>query len=78
MKTRENRPLIGPLPVTGAYVLGALSGYGLMASRRRGLLAAHVVGEATPAYANAFRLERYEDPTYQALLENGGRRAALG
>jgi glycine/D-amino acid oxidase-like deaminating enzyme len=25
-KTRENRPLIGPLPIEGAYVIGALSG----------------------------------------------------
>ena len=31
-KTRENRFLASPLPVEGAYVLGALSGYGLMAS----------------------------------------------
>src|SRR5947209_8673657 len=31
-KTRENRVLASPLPVEGAYVLGALSGYGLMAS----------------------------------------------
>jgi glycine/D-amino acid oxidase-like deaminating enzyme len=27
-KTPENRPLIGPLPVPGAYVIGALSGFG--------------------------------------------------
>jgi glycine/D-amino acid oxidase-like deaminating enzyme len=73
LKTRENRPLIGPLPIRGAYVLGALSGYGLMASAAAGeILAAHVTGEATPAYADAFLLERYEDPTYQALLENWG------
>ncbi|HRQ15296.1 MAG TPA: FAD-dependent oxidoreductase, partial [Promineifilum sp.] len=32
-KTRENRPLIGPLPVDGAYIFGALSGYGIMASQ---------------------------------------------
>lgn len=31
-KTRENRPLIGPLPVEGAYVIGALSGFGIMAA----------------------------------------------
>jgi glycine/D-amino acid oxidase-like deaminating enzyme len=73
LKTRENRPLIGPLPIRGAYVLGALSGYGLMASAAAGeILAAHVTGETTPAYADAFLLERYEDPAYQALLENWG------
>ncbi len=31
-KTRENRPLAGPLPIEGAFVHGALSGFGLMAS----------------------------------------------
>ena len=35
-KTRENRPLIGPLPVQGAYVVGALSGYGIMGSQAAG------------------------------------------
>ena len=32
-KTQENRPHIGPLPVKGAYIFGALSGYGIMASQ---------------------------------------------
>src|SRR3712207_1061590 len=42
-KTRENRPLIGPLPVEGACVLGALSGFGVMAAPAAGeLLAWHV------------------------------------
>jgi glycine/D-amino acid oxidase-like deaminating enzyme len=31
IKTQENRPLIGPLPVRGAYILDALSGFGIMA-----------------------------------------------
>jgi glycine/D-amino acid oxidase-like deaminating enzyme len=69
-KTRENRPLIGPLPIEGAYVMGALSGYGLMAACAAGeLLAAHVVGDALPHYASAFVLARYDDPAYRALLE---------
>jgi glycine/D-amino acid oxidase-like deaminating enzyme len=73
LKTRENRPLIGPLPISGSYVLGALSGFGLMASPAAGeLLAGHVAGESLPDFASAFRLERYEDPAYQALLENWG------
>jgi glycine/D-amino acid oxidase-like deaminating enzyme len=70
-KTRENRPLIGPLPVEGAYVIGALSGFGIMAACASGeLLAAHLVGGDLPHYAPAFRLERYEDPKYQKLLES--------
>jgi glycine/D-amino acid oxidase-like deaminating enzyme len=36
VKTQENRLLAGPLPVDGAYILGALSGYGLMASPAAG------------------------------------------
>ncbi len=70
-KTRENRPLICPLPVDGAYLIGALSGFGVMASQAAGeLLAAHVIGGEVPGYAPAFTLARYDDPAYQALLES--------
>ncbi|HET9221929.1 MAG TPA: FAD-dependent oxidoreductase [Roseiflexaceae bacterium] len=70
-KTRENRPLIGPLPIQGAYIVGALSGYGLMAACAAGeLLAAHITGGVLPHYAPAFALSRYDDPAYQALLED--------
>jgi glycine/D-amino acid oxidase-like deaminating enzyme len=72
-KTRENRFLAGPLPVDGAYVIGALSGYGLMSSNTAAdLLAAHITGATLPFYAPAFRLDRYNDPAYQKLLENWG------
>lgn len=68
-KTQENRPLICPVPVEGAYLIGALSGYGVMACPAAGeLLAAHVVGDDLPDYAPAFRLERYDDPAYQEML----------
>jgi glycine/D-amino acid oxidase-like deaminating enzyme len=71
VKTRENRPLVGPLPVEGAYMLGALSGFGLMASCASGeLLAAHITGAALPHYAPAFLLSRYDNPAYRTLLEN--------
>jgi len=70
-KTRENRPLIGPLPVKGAYVNAALSGFGIMAGMAAGeLTASHVAGGDLPAYASAFLLDRYDDPEYQALLAN--------
>jgi glycine/D-amino acid oxidase-like deaminating enzyme len=73
VKTRENRPLIGPLPIAGAYMIGALSGYGLMAACAAGeLLAAHVCGGALPRYAPAFLLSRYQDQEYQKLLEHWG------
>ena len=68
-KTRENRPLIGPLPVEGAHVLGALSGFGLMAACAAAeLLAAHVTGGTLPDYAPAFALSRYDDPAYRQRL----------
>jgi glycine/D-amino acid oxidase-like deaminating enzyme len=68
-KTRENRPLIGPLPVKGAFIIGALSGFGIMASMAAGeLLGIHVAGEKLPDYAPYFLLSRYEDPAYQKLL----------
>lgn len=73
-KTRENRPLIGPLPVAGAYVIGALSGFGLMAACAAGeLLARHLIGISLPHYAPAFALERYQDPDYQRLLQTWDR-----
>jgi glycine/D-amino acid oxidase-like deaminating enzyme len=77
-KTRENRPLIGKLPVEGAYIIGALSGFGVMAACGTGeLLAAHLTGSELPHYAPAFVLERYEDPGYQKLLENWGESGQL-
>lgn len=70
-KTEENRPLIGPLPVKGAYVIGALSGFGIMAAMAAGeLLANHVLGSKLPDYSPAFLLNRYRDPDYQKMLSN--------
>lgn len=63
--TVENRPLISPLPIEGAYVLGALSGFGIMAACAAAeLLSAHVLETPLPPYASAFALERYQDPNY--------------
>jgi glycine/D-amino acid oxidase-like deaminating enzyme len=77
-KTRENRPLIGPLPVPGAYVIGALSGYGLMAAPAAAeLLAKHITGQPLPHYALEFTLARYANPEYQALLANWGNTGQL-
>jgi glycine/D-amino acid oxidase-like deaminating enzyme len=70
-KTQENRPLIGPLPTKGSWVIGALSGFGLMSSPACGeLLAAHITGKKLPDYAPWFLLERYQDAAYQDLLLN--------
>lgn len=72
-KTRENRPLVGAMGVDGAYVIGAVSGYGIMSACGVGeLLAAHVTGGELPPYANAFALSRYDDPEYQMKLGDWG------
>lgn len=70
-KTQENRPLIGPLPVEGVFIIGALSGFGIMASMAAGeLLAKHATAGALPDYAPAFLLSRYEDPAYREMIAN--------
>ena len=72
-KTQENRPLGCPTPVEGAFLCGAVSGFGMMASPALGeLVAAHITGSALPSYAPAFSLARYDNPEYQRLLENWG------
>lgn len=66
-KTMENRPLSGPAGPDGSFICGALSGFGVMASSALGeLTAQHVVGAEPAPYADAFRLERYDDPGYLA------------
>ncbi|MDB4913816.1 MAG: dependent oxidoreductase [Gemmatimonadetes bacterium] len=73
-KTSDNRPLVGPLGVEGAYVLGGLSGTGIMSSQSAAdLLALHVTGAALPDYAPAFLPSRYDDPLYAGKVEQWGR-----
>ena len=68
-KAPDNRPLIGPSAVDGAFVIGALSGFGIMASQAAGeLLATHVLNLRQPGYAAAFRPSRFQDPEYLRVL----------
>jgi glycine/D-amino acid oxidase-like deaminating enzyme len=70
-KTRENRPLVGRMCMDGAYVIGAVSGYGIMSACGVGeLLAMHVTSGQLPSYALAFDLARYDDPEYHRKLQN--------
>lgn len=56
-------------PVPGAFVIGALSGFGLMAAGAAGELLARVITQSSlPAYAPAFALERYANPGYPQML----------
>lgn len=74
-KTTDNRPLVGPLPVEGAFVLGGLSGTGIMTSQAAAeLLAAHVMHGALPSWSNAFLPSRYDDAAY---VEGARRAGAL-
>jgi glycine/D-amino acid oxidase-like deaminating enzyme len=77
-KTRENRPLVGPMGVEGTYVLGAVSGYGIMAACGvADLLTAYITGTELPAYARELSPARYDDPEYQKKLENWGESGQL-
>jgi sarcosine oxidase subunit beta len=68
-KTPDNRPLIGPTAIESVYVLGALSGFGIMASQAAAeLLAAYVLDRTRPDYAGAFHPARFADPAYHSVL----------
>jgi sarcosine oxidase, subunit beta len=70
-KTTENRPLIGPTDVDGVHLFTGLSGFGVMVSAGAAeLLARHLLEKDLPDYANAFLLNRYDDPAYVAGLES--------
>ncbi|MCF1485154.1 FAD-binding oxidoreductase [Agrobacterium vitis] len=67
--TEENLPLIGPMRTPGAYVVGALSGFGTMAACASGYLAAAwITGGELPAYAKDLSFERYENAELMAEL----------
>ena len=72
-RTPENRPLIGPLPVDGTYIIGGLGGFGMMAScGASDLLARLMTGVELPEYAPAFLISRYDDPAYREMLSRWG------
>ena len=77
-KTEENRPLVSPLSLDGSWVIGALSGYGLMAGPACGeLLSQHIVGATLPDYASWFNIGRYQEPAYLELLQSWGHSGQL-
>ena len=76
--TEENWPLIGPMRTPGAYMAGALSGFGTMAATATGALcAASIAGADQPAYAAAFTLARYDDAALMANLRDNARKGVL-
>ena len=76
--TAENWPLIGPMRTPGAFIAGALSGFGSMAATATGALcAAAVAGADWPAYARHLTLARYEDHALMAELMDAGSKGVL-
>ena len=70
-KTKENLPLVGPTDIDGFYLLGALSGYGLMAACAAGeLITQWITDSQLPEYAQAFSLARYNDPAIADALKS--------
>ena len=68
-KAPDNRPLIGPTATAGVYLLGALSGFGIMASQAAAeLVAAHLLERPLPGYAPAFLPGRFDDAGYRQSL----------
>lgn len=67
--TEENWPLIGPMATPGAFVAGALSGFGTMAACATGSICADWVMEREQvSYARMLSLDRYRDPAFMAEL----------
>ncbi len=76
--TEENWPLIGPLDDSGAFVVGALSGFGSMAACAAGELAAAWVCESDlPSYAKQLSLARYADAVLMDELRNSRSKGIL-
>jgi glycine/D-amino acid oxidase-like deaminating enzyme len=74
-KTPDNRPLIGPTAIAGIYLLGALSGFGIMASQAAAeLVAAHMLEKPLAVYAAAFHPARFDDPSYRRGLATANAR----
>ena len=67
--TEENWPLVGPTRTPGAFVAGALSGFGTMSACATGsIAAAWVTGGRLPAYAPALSPARRENAALMAEL----------
>ena len=72
--TSENWPLIGAMRTEGAFMAGALSGFGSMAACSAGALcAAWVGGDELPPYARSLSSRRYDDATLMAELSTLGK-----
>ena len=70
-RTQENWPLIGPLKVKNAFIVGALAGFGTMTACAAGeLCVQHLLQMRLPWYAPYFHPGRYKDPKMREILKN--------
>ena len=70
-KARDNLPMVGPSGAQGSFVVGAVSGYGIMSACAIGeLLAAHVTSAPLPAYASAFHPSRFDNSEYLKQIDS--------
>ena len=76
--TEENWPLIGPMGPSGAFVVGALSGFGSMSACAAGsLCASWICDKQLPGYANALSLARYDNSEFLAELQQSSDKGLL-
>lgn len=76
--TPENWPLIGPMGVDGAFVVGALSGFGTMAACAAGALCASAIaGREFSGYATALSPARYANARLMEELSAMSHRGVL-
>jgi glycine/D-amino acid oxidase-like deaminating enzyme len=76
--TDENWPLIGPLGPDGAFLVGALSGFGSMAACAAGsICATWMCGGQLPDYARDLSLARYENVELMSAITGEANRGLL-
>ncbi len=76
--TRENWPLLGPLGVDGAFIVGALSGFGSMSACAAGALCATWITDGDlPDYATQLSLARYDDEKLMTEIVNSPSKGIL-
>ena len=70
-RTKENWPLIGPTDMDNVFVIGAMAGFGTMASCVAGeLCSSYITGQSLPRYAPYFHPNRYTNPIISKELES--------
>ncbi|MEZ5924282.1 MAG: FAD-binding oxidoreductase [Hyphomicrobiaceae bacterium] len=72
--TSENWPLIGPMQTEGAFIAGALSGFGTMAACAAGdLMSRWLADDVMPGFARSLAPQRYRDKALMAQLASLGK-----